>query len=242
MRPQNVARLRPVAPAGHPRGLYVLFFTELWERYSFYSMMAILTLYMDERLHFPQAQSAQVYGGYIAAVFFLPLVGGLLADRWLGFYRAVIIGAVLMGIGQFVLGVPSLAAFFGGLVLLACGTGMLKPNISTIVGNLYADRPHLRDAGFNIFYMGINIGAFIAPIMVAWLRARYGWTVAFRSASLAMVAALVIFIGLRRRYERGARRTEHAATVEVGEVVADERSRVVALLAIFGIVIAFWIA
>ncbi len=220
----------------------MLFFTELWERYSFYSMMAILTLYMDERLRFPQALSGQIYGGYVAAVFFMPLLGGALADRWLGFYRAVIAGAVLMGVGQFILGVPSLPAFFAALGLLACGTGLLKPSISNIVGNLYADRPQLRDAGFNIFYMGINIGAFIAPIVVAWLRAHYGWAVAFRSASVAMIVALAIFIGLRRRYERGARRTDHAATVESDEVAADARSRVMGLLAIFGIVIAFWIA
>src|SRR5512142_2226082 len=128
MRPQNVARLRPVAPAGHPRGLYVLFFTELWERYSFYSMLAILTLYMDERLRFAPATSAQVYGAYVAAVFFMPLVGGALADRWLGFYRAVVIGAILMGIGQFVLGMQAIAPFFVALALIAAGTGMLKPS------------------------------------------------------------------------------------------------------------------
>jgi POT family proton-dependent oligopeptide transporter len=171
MPPTVLPRERDSAPDSHPPGLYVLFFTELWERYSFYSMMAILTLYMDERLRFPQALSGQIYGAYVAAVFFMPLVGGALADRWLGFYRAVIAGAILMGIGQFVLGMPSLPAFFTALALLACGTGLLKPSISNIVGNLYADRPQLRDAGFNIFYMGINIGAFIAPILVAWLRA-----------------------------------------------------------------------
>ncbi|MGE5362060.1 MAG: peptide MFS transporter [Bacteroidales bacterium] len=230
------------APNSHPPGLYVLFFTELWERYSFYSMMAILTLYMDERLGFAQATSARVYGAYIAAVFFLPLVGGLLADRWLGFYRAVIVGAVLMGIGQFVLGAPSLAAFFGGLTLLACGTGMLKPNISTIVGNLYADRPHLRDAGFNIFYMGINVGAFIAPISVAWLRAHYGWTVAFRSASVAMLVALVIFVGFRDLIVGAAQRAPRDAALETPQAAADARSRTLALLVIFAIVVAFWIA
>lgn len=232
----------PPSPSlSHPRGLYVLFFTELWERYSFYSMVAILTLYMDERLHFPQAMSAQVYGAYIGAVFFLPLVGGALADRWLGFYRTVILGAVLMGIGQFVLGTPSTTAFFAGLVLLAFGTGMLKPNISTIVGNLYRDRPELRDAGFNIFYMGINIGASISPFVVAYLRARYGWGVAFASAGVAMIFALVTFIGFHRHYAEAAVRVDKS-TVQEELDPPDAASRVIALLVVFGIVVAFWIA
>ncbi len=236
------SREHSAAAPSHPAGLYVLFFTELWERYSFYSMLAILTLYMDERLRFAPTTSAQIYGAYLAAVFFMPLVGGALADRWLGFYRAVILGAVLMGIGQFVLGTPSPLAFFTGLVLLACGTGTLKPSISNIVGNLYRDRPQLRDAGFNIFYMGINIGAFIAPIAVAWLRARYGWSVAFRSASLAMVAALVIFIGFRELIMRGVQRGDMTAVEPSRAGAVSARSRTIGLLVIFAIVIAFWIA
>jgi POT family proton-dependent oligopeptide transporter len=242
MAPNVPDRGRPSARrASHPPGLYVLFFTELWERYSFYSMMAILTLYMDEQLHFREAVSGQIYGAYVAAVFFLPLVGGAVADRWLGFYRAVIAGAVLMGVGQFVLGTPSQAAFFLALALLACGTGMLKPSISTIVGNLYTDRPQLRDAGFNIFYMGINIGAFMAPLVVAELRARYGWSVAFRSASVAMILALAVFIGFRRFVLPGVQ--PGSSQVARDDLPAGEsQARVVALLVIFAIVVAFWIA
>jgi len=130
----------------------VLFFTELWERYSFYSMMAILTLYMDEALHFDVAHTGQVYGAYTAGVYFLPLIGGLLADRALGFNRAIIVGGVLMMAGHLVLGVESLTFFYTGLVLLACGAGLLKPNVSTLVGNLYRDHPELRDQGFNFRY------------------------------------------------------------------------------------------
>lgn len=228
-------------PNSHPRGLYVLFFTELWERYSFYSLMAILTLYMDEQLRFSHSASGQVYGAYLAAVYFVPLVGGLLADRWLGFYRAVVFGIVLMGIGQFVVGTRSEAAFFLGLALIASGTGVLKPSVSTIVGGLYADRPQLRDSGFNIFYMGINIGAFIAPIVVAWLRAHYGWTVALRSASVAMVVALVIFVGFRHLIEGGAHKARREETPTPAST-ADARSRTIALLVIYLIVVAFWIA
>src|SRR5258708_1366942 len=147
----------------HPSGLYVLFFTELWERYSFYSMMAILTLYMDEALRFDIGLISRVYGGYLAAVYFMPLIGGLLADRLFGFNRAIVIGGVLMCAGHLALALEVLPLFYPALALLACGNGLLKPNVSTIVGNLYRDNPELRDAGYNIFYLGINLGAFAAP-------------------------------------------------------------------------------
>src|SRR5436190_16632624 len=189
------ARLAPMSTArsrsAHPPGLYVLFFTELWERYSFYSMSAILTLYMNEALHFGASRIGAVYGGYIGGVYFMPLIGGLIADRALGFYRAVVIGGVLMMLGHLVLAFEALPFFYTGLVLLACGSGLLKPNLSTIVGNLYRSRPELRDQGFNIFYVGINLGAFVSPLTVSWLRAHYGWSVAFMSAAVAMLFSLV---------------------------------------------------
>src|SRR5437667_4656909 len=188
----------------HPPGLYVLFFTELWERYSFYSMMAILSLYMNEALQFDVAHVGRVYGAYTAAVYFLPLFGGLLADRVLGFNRAIIMGGVLMMCGHLVLGVEALPFFYLGLVLLACGSGLLKPNISTMVGNLYRDRPELRDQAFNLFYMGINIGAFIAPLAVSWFRVRYGWSVAFMSAAVAMLISLTIFTTFKRHVAAAA--------------------------------------
>jgi proton-dependent oligopeptide transporter, POT family len=230
------------ARASHPPGLYVLFFTELWERYSFYSMMAILSLYMDERLHFDVARTGRVYGGYIAAVYFLPLFGGLLADRVLGFNRGVIAGGVLMMLGHLVLGVESLSFFYAGLVLLACGSGLLKPNVSTIVGNLYRDRPELRDAGFNIFYMGINIGGFISPLTVSWFRAHYGWSVAFASAAGAMALSLVIFIGWNR-YVAGAAAKIEEDSIEARSVApAEARTRVVTLLMVFVVSAVFWLA
>ncbi|MCX6544119.1 MAG: peptide MFS transporter [Acidobacteria bacterium] len=227
--------------ARHPAGLYVLFFTELWERYSFYALMALLTLYMDEYLRFPQAKTAQVYGAFLGAVYFLPLVGGFLADRWIGFYRAVIIGAVLMGLGQFVLATGGGPTFFLALALIAGGTGMLKPNVSTIVGGLYTDRPQLRDAAFNIFYMGINTGAFIAPLVVAWLREHYGWSAAFMSAAVAMILAVVVFTAGKRYLPAGAQKTNTAAAAADGPS-SDAFLRIVALLVVFVIVIAFWVA
>lgn len=228
--------------APHPPGLYVLFFTELWERYSFYSMSAILTLYMDEALHFDAARIGTVYGAYVGGVYFLPLFGGLVADRALGFYRSVLIGGALMLMGHLVLAGESLMFFYSGLVLLACGSGLLKPNISTIVGNLYRDRPLLRDAAFNIFYMGINIGGFVAPYGVAALRARYGWSVAFGSAALAMLISLLVFV-LGRRFVADAAEKIAPASREADALTReDARSRIASLLVIFAISAVFWLA
>jgi POT family proton-dependent oligopeptide transporter len=226
----------------HPPGLYVLFFTELWERYSFYSMMAILVLYMNEALHFDVARVGRVYGAYNAGVYFLPLFGGLLADRALGFNRAIILGGVLMMAGHLVLGVESLPFFYTGLVLLACGAGLLKPNVSTLVGNLYRDRPELRDQGFNIFYMGINLGAFISPLVVSWLRLRYGWGPAFMSAAVAMLLSITVFIVFNRHVAAAAVKVEPTALEAEAISPEDARSRVITLLAVFVISAVFWVA
>ncbi len=230
------------ARASHPPGLYVLFFTEMWERYSFYSMMAILSLYMNEALHFDIAHVGRVYGLYTAGVYFLPLVGGLLADRLLGFNRAIIIGGVLMMFGHIALGIELMPFFYSGLVLLACGSGLLKPNVSTIVGNLYRSRPELRDQGFNIFYVGINLGAFVSPLTVSWLRTNYGWSAAFMSAAVAMLFSLVTFIGFNRHVAEAATKVDKTSTEARTIGPAEARSRVITLLAVFTISTAFWLA
>jgi proton-dependent oligopeptide transporter, POT family len=226
----------------HPPGLYVLFFTELWERYSFYSMVAILSLYMNESLHFSVAKVGQIYGAYTAGVYLMPIAGGFIADRFFGFSRSIIVGGVLMMLGHLVLGVEALPFFYTGLVLLASGSGLLKPNVSTLVGNLYRHRPELRDQGFNIYYMGVNIGAFVSPLTVAWLRIHYGWSLAFMSAAVAMVFSLLIFIGFKHHLAEADRKVDETSaevkTLDRGEV----RSRVITLLAIFGISLVFWIA
>jgi len=227
---------------GHPRGLYVLFATELWERYGFYSMMAILTLYMDEHLQFSQQLSGQIYGGYIGAVYFMPLLGGFLADRVMGYNRAVMLGAVLMGIGYLSVASGPLPLFFGGLALVATGSGFLKPNISTIVGNLYREKPQLRDSAFNIFYMGINTGAFLAPFGVAWLRANYGWGPAIGSSAIGMVLAFLTFVGFNKHFAHAARRAQDSARPETEPEPAEATRRTLALLVIFAIAVAFWVA
>lgn len=230
------------AQTRHPAGLYVLFFTELWERYSFYSMMAILTLFMDEQLHFDAARIGRVYGGYIGGVYLLPLVGGFLADRVFGFYRAVIIGGSIMMLGHLALAAESIPLFYTGLVLLACGSGLLKPNVSTIVGNLYRNRPELRDAGYNLFYMGINIGAFVSPLAVAWFRSHYGWGVAFGSAAVAMLLSLIVFVSGRRLIADAAAPIPAGATDDAALSQADVRGRITMLLVIFVASALFWIA
>ncbi len=228
--------------ASHPPGLYVLFFTELWERYSFYSMLAILSLYMNEALHFDVAHVGRVYGAYTAGVYLFPVAGGLLADRVLGFNRAIIVGGVLMMLGHLVLGVESLPFFYSGLVLLACGSGLLKPNVSTLVGNLYRDRPELRDQGFNIYYMGVNLGAFVSPLTVSWLRTHYGWSPAFMSAAGAMLLSLLVFTVFNRHVAEAAVKVKDGSAEARAISPADGRSRVITLLAVFAISTVFWLA
>src|SRR5258708_9888560 len=235
-------RATSVGRASHPPGLYVLFFIELWERYSFYSMMAILSLYMNEALHFDVAHVGRIYGAYTAGVYFLPLFGGLLADRVLGFNRAIIGGGILMMFGHLVLGIESLPFFYLGLVLLACGSGLLKANVSTIVGNLYRDRPELRDQGFNIFYMGINMGAFFAPLAVSWLRTQFGWSVAFMSAAVAMLLSLLVYTTFNRHVKDAASRVDESSPEAPSVSTSETRSPILPTLAVLAISTAFWLA
>ena len=159
---------------GHPRGLSTLFFTEMWERFSYYGMRAILTLYMTKSLAegglgFDEKYAGIIYGTYVSSVWYLSLPGGWLADRVFGARRAVLIGAIIIACGHYSMAVNSHLTFFAGLVLIALGTGLLKPNISAMVGQLYSERDERRDAGFSIFYMGINLGAFLSPFLVGFL-------------------------------------------------------------------------
>jgi POT family proton-dependent oligopeptide transporter len=159
---------------GHPRGLSTLFFTEMWERFSYYGMRAILILFMTAPiaaggLQFDVAKAGVIYGTYTALVYMLSLPGGWLADRFLGQRRATLYGGIIIMLGHISLAVPSLVSFYIGLGLVVIGTGLLKPNVSTMVGQLYTTEDVRRDAAFSIFYMGINTGAFLAPLACGWL-------------------------------------------------------------------------
>jgi len=159
---------------GHPRGLSTLFFTEMWERFSYYGMRAILTLYMTKTLAegglaFDEKYAALIYATYVSSVWYLPLIGGWLADKVLGARRAVLIGGIIIACGHYSMAINTRLNFYAGLILIASGTGLLKPNISAMVGQLYKQGDERRDAGFSIFYMGINLGAFLSPIVVGFL-------------------------------------------------------------------------
>lgn len=195
---------------GHPKGLYVCFTTELWERFSFYGMKFLLLLYLTKYHLFSDVGGLNVVGSYAGLVYALPLIGGLLADRYLGMRKAVIFGGILLVLGHLLMAVEGVQAtmvagevvrdtqainvFYMALALIVVGVGFLKPNISTIVGKLYPDNDPRRDSGFTIFYQGINIGSFVATIICAWLGETYGWSYGFGAAGLGMLIGLVTFI------------------------------------------------
>ncbi|MBN1154066.1 MFS transporter, partial [candidate division KSB1 bacterium] len=182
----------------HPRGLVVLFFTEMWERFGFYLMLGIFTLYMIDKTGgkgFSDVKAADIYGTYLALVYLTPFIGGLLADKILGYRLAISIGGILMGLGYLGLAFPGDTVFYASLLLIIIGNGFFKPNISSLVGKLYDHDPYkkLKDSGFNIFYMGINIGAFICNFIAAYLRIKYGWGYAFAAAGIGMFIGLTWF-------------------------------------------------
>lgn len=180
---------------GHPVGLFTLFFAEMWERFSFYGMRALLTLYMIKGfLGYGDSQAYEVYGAYTAMVYMTPFLGGILADRILGRRLGVVIGGVLMAAGHLLMTVESEWPFFFALALLICGNGLFKPNVSTIVGSLYHPGSPKRDDGFNIFYMGINLGAAMAPLLCGYVGETFGWHYGFGLATIGMMIGLAVFV------------------------------------------------
>ncbi len=204
---------------GHPAGLKVLFFTEMWERFGYYLMIGILSLYMLDTLTgglgFPREKAADIYGTFIALVYLTPFLGGILADRLLGYRKSVVIGGLLMAAGYMTLALPGDGSFYGGLGLIVFGNGFFKPNISTIVGRLYPKGSPLRDTGYNIFYMGINIGAFVCNFVAALLRNRFGWGWAFFAAGVGMLIGVLIFV-THQKYLRNAPDRGDGSAVQSG--------------------------
>jgi len=232
---------------GHPKGLYVLFFTELWERFSFYGMKTLLVLYMINHFFWSQEDASSLLGTYAMLAYGLPVVGGFIADRYLGARRAVILGAVLLSIGHFLMAFEPLPFFYTALGFIIAGVGLLKPNVSTQVGSLYKPGDPRRDGAFTIFYMGINLGALIGPLICDWLRVTYGYHYGFAAAGFGMVLGLIVYvIGQRKLVEfrqdvgdaepdEGSRPTE----VHPPHVVRD---RIIVLLVVFAFIILFWTA
>ncbi|QTD38830.1 MFS transporter [Polaribacter batillariae] len=182
---------------GHPKGLFYLFFAELWERFSFYGMRALLTLYMVQEIFKAiverDAATAAVYASYGSLVYASTVIGGQISDKILGMRSSIFLGGILMAIGHFVLAIENDIAFFLALAFIIVGNGFFKPNISTFVGALYKEGDIRKDSGFTIFYMGINIGGWIAPLLCGWLAAEYGWHYGFGLAGIGMMAGLIFF-------------------------------------------------
>ncbi|HET6763134.1 MAG TPA: peptide MFS transporter [Longimicrobiaceae bacterium] len=231
---------------GHPRGLPLLFLVEMWERFSYYGMRGLLVLYLVNSLRWSDADAANLYGTYTGLVYLTPLLGGWLADRWLGTRRSLVIGGSVIAAGHFALALPSMASFYVGLGLIIVGTGFFKPNVSTMVGQLYAEGDPRRDSGFTLFYIGINLGSFLAALVCGGVAQQFGWHAGFASAGIGMLLGLCVYLWGRGRYLAGIglapTRAAQGARAETAarEAGAGDWRRVAALLVVFLFVIAFW--
>jgi POT family proton-dependent oligopeptide transporter len=241
---------------GHPRGVATLFFTEMWERFSYYGMRAFLLYYMvaptaSGGLGFTDAQGASMYGTYTGSAWGASIVGGIIADRWLGQYRSVLWGGVFIMLGHVTLVFRALPFFYAGLALIVLGTGLLKPSVSTLVGSLYPQGDPRRDAGFSIFYMGINSGALLGPIVAGYVAQRIDWHLGFGCAAVGMAFGLAQYVFDRRHLqpaidrmaaERAARRAETPVDQPHAPVAltSGEWGRIAAIVVLFVFAILFW--
>lgn len=186
---------QPATLFGHPTALFVLFFAEMWERFSYYGMRALLVFYMIKGfLGYNDGEAYRVYGAYAGLVYMTPFIGGMIADRLIGARRAVVLGGVLMSLGHLVMTFESAITFYMALALLIVGNGFFKPNISTMVGDLYGEHDPRRDSGFTLFYMGINLGAALAPLLCGYVGETYGWHYGFGLATVGMMVGLAVFV------------------------------------------------
>ncbi len=246
---------------GHPVGLFMLFFTEMWERFSYYGMRALLVLYLisevtseNAGLGWNKSEASSLYGWYTMLVYITPIIGGILADKIYGFRKAILIGGVLMTLGHLSLAFHPMPAFYLGLGLLIVGNGFFKPNISSIVGQLYPDGSEKKDSGYTIFYQGINVGAFLGSILCGYLGETYGWHYGFGLAGVFMLIGLIQFklsqgmfgdIGLapkKKNLDNNIDLIDSVKSIENAPLTKVERHRliVVGVLAFFSIF--FWAA
>ena len=235
---------------GHPKGLFVLFFTEMWERFSYYGMRAILTLYMytemtgdNPGLGWDKVFALSIYGWYTMAVYVMSIPGGILADKWLGQKKTVMLGGLLLCIGHGILAVDAEWAFIAGLIFIVLGVGGLKPNISTMVGGLYRRGDIRRDKGFTIFYIGINVGAFLASLVVGGIGEVYGWHYGFGLAGIGMVLGQTVFM-MGQKHLKGVgeslKEREDSGVDTKKPLTKIEKDRMGVLLLSFLIIIVFW--
>lgn len=237
---------------GHPVGLYILFFTEMWERFSYYGMRAILVLYLvaettsdNPGLGWTNAEALSVYGWYTMLVYVASIPGGWIADKFLGQKQSVLVGGILLVAGHAILSIEQMWAFYTGLGLIVAGVGMLKPNISTMVGGLYKEGDIRRDKGFTIFYIGINVGAFLSSIIVGYVGETYGWHYGFGLAAIGMALGLVQYLVGQKHLKYVGNNTNNSVDPEVQAAMKKpltkiEKDRMIVLLISFVLVIVFW--
>jgi len=227
----------------HPRGIYILFFTEMWERFSYYGMRALLILYLVKFFKYDDEYAGSIYGAYTGLVYLTPILGGYIADKFIGFKNAIFIGGTLMMCGHISLAFSSIEFFYLGLSLLIFGNGFFKPNISTYLGTLYKDKPELKDSGFTIFYMGINLGGMFGPLLCGYLGEVYGWHYGFGLAGIGMLAGLIVFkLGLpilaANEISREQLEMDQSSTTLTGV----EKSRILVILTLSVFTMFFWFA
>ncbi len=238
-------------PEAQPKGLWLLFVLEMWERYSYYGMRALFVLFLiaeveDGGWGWSVEAASRLYGWYTGLVYLTPVLGGYLADRYLGTHRAIVTGAVLIALGHFALALETVAGFYTGLALLIVGTGFFKSNVSTLCGRLYGQNDPRRDGGFTIFYMGINLGALIGPLVCGYLAESedYGWRYGFGAAGVGMVLGLAVYLLGKARYLAGLGapppRSRHAGMIR-SPLCREERDRIEALLVMAFFVTFFWL-
>lgn len=237
---------------GHPVGLYILFFTEMWERFSYYGMRAILVLYLvaettsaNPGLGWTNAEALSVYGWYTMFVYVASIPGGWIADKFLGQKQSVLVGGILLVAGHAILSIEEMWAFYSGLGLIVAGVGMLKPNISTMVGGLYKDGDIRRDKGFTIFYIGINIGAFLSSIIVGYVGETYGWHYGFGLAAIGMALGLIQYLVGQKHLKFVGNNTNKSIDPEEQAAMKRplskiEKDRMIVLFISFLLVIVFW--
>jgi POT family proton-dependent oligopeptide transporter len=234
---------------GHPIGLFILFFTEMWERFSYYGMRALLVLYIcsteNSGLGWSKVEALELYGWYTMLVYVMSIPGGIIADKYLGQKKSVMYGAIILCLGHGILAIEALWAFYSGLGLIILGVGMLKPNISTMVGGLYKQGDLRRDKGFTIFYIGINIGAFLSSIIVGYVGQTYGWHYGFGLAGIGMLLGLAVY-AWGQPYLAHVGNFLGQSTNETEKALLDkpltkiEKDRMIVLLISFLIIIVFW--
>ena len=233
---------------GHPKGLFILFFTEMWERFSFYGIRAIMVLYMVDQVAkggfgWSDSKALMVLGIFQMSCYLTAIPGGMIADRWLGARKSVWFGCLFIMLGNFFLVVPQEWAFFTGLTLIALGGGGLKPNISTILGRLYKDGDPRQESAFSIFYMGINVGAFLSGLVVGYIALKYGWHNGFLASGIGMLFGQFLYIwGQRFLRHTDAVVTQAAAGAPRQPLTTAEKRRIGVIVFSFVSVIVFWAA